>query len=168
MCSSFAESLSWGTSFIANEEAFAVIEKAALDFINPAGKLQYLQTTIEKHQEDVTTGLQAVKSAVEEMQMQMQKSDYLDMVNIAKESPDPAPFSSIQSAERYLSASPENMDILKTLFGNSQTVLSALQRNKKYKEANNNRNPPLQSRIVWDFLFTKSVLASLSSKEMFE
>ena len=145
-----------------------MIEKAASIFIDPASKLQSLQSTVQKHQEEVKSDLKSIKSRVEEVQVQMQSSDYLELVNIAKGPPDPAPFSSIVSAEKYLSSSPENMDILKTIFGNSQAVLLALQRNKKFKDTNVNRTPPLQSRVLWEFLFTKGVLASLGNKGNFE
>ena len=168
LCSCFAENLCWGTSFIANEESFRALENAANNYSTPSKIYRSLQLTVEKHQEEATEGIRAIRSTVAEIQMQLQQSDYLDVVNIAKEPPTPAPFSSLSAAEKYLAASPENMDVLKTMFGNSQAVLMALQRNKQAKEANKNRAPPLQSRVLWEFLFTKSVLNSLCSRVVYE
>ena len=169
ICSAFSDNLCWGKDFVASQECLREIENAASSHQIRPSALGGLRESIAKVHSDLTAGFKEIKESVAEMHMQQQKTDYLEMVNIAKEPPVPAPFDSIAAAERFLSESPENMDVLKSLFGNSQAVLQALQKNSKIKESRKGQKVlPLQSRVLWEFLFTKPVLNSLYSRTTFD
>ena len=88
----------------------------------------------------------------------------MEVINSTKNADLPgAPFSSLEEAEAFLSASEDNMTLVKTIFTNCQETLKILDINKKLKK----KPAQLPSRHILEFMFTSDVLDTLSNWKTF-
>ena len=164
LCQTFSDTLCWGKSFVADPEQFQELIKITATFNDPAAKLQSLEIKLNSLQTDITAGFSDLHASVHDIERQLHQENYLEVINAARTANVPgAPFSSLQDAETFLSASDENMTLVKTIFTNRQDTLKIMESNKKQKK----KPTPLPSRHLLEFTFTSEVLDSLADWDKF-
>ena len=164
LCHTFTDTLCWGKSFVADPEQFQELMKITATFSDPAAKLQSLESKLDSLQNDVTAGFSDLHASVHDIERQLHQENYLEVINAARTADVPgAPFSSLKDAEQFLSASEENMTLVKTIFTNRQDTLKIMEGTKKQKK----KPTPLPSRHILEFTFTPEVLDSLADWDTF-